>query len=306
MAINQTKWDVDVSQNPPRPMSITLMHGEDVGIAVSYYLFGTPLDLSGASATFLFQKISASGDTWYTLPMVISGDDSRNIASVEFTKAYDDGETDYKFYVQIVLEDSQTFRAFGQIRYLPSPYLAATELPESMYGALRFVGDFADGDMLIISGDSGELARSGGKPVSVADVSGIVSDAVADGVSDGVSEHDIDTEAHADIRGEIDAKTDISIPYDYSDLSILSIEPGKSYAWVCNGACAISADSGWLPGHDQACSIIVTPASGTTISGDGVTLIDAPEIGVVNHCFVRNTPTGLQMYVAYFADGAEA
>lgn len=209
MAINQTKWDVDVSQNPPRPMSIILMHGEDVDISVSFYSFGTPLDLSGASATFLFQKISESGETWYTLPMVVSGDsgdDSNvaniaNIASIEFSKAYDDGESDYKFYTQIVLDDSQTFRAYGQIRYLPSPYLAATELPESLYGALRLVGDFADGDMIVLSGSSGELARSGGQPVFIADVSGIVSDAVSDGVSDGVSEHDTDTGAHEDIRG---------------------------------------------------------------------------------------------------------
>ena len=206
MAINQSKWDVDVSQNPPRPMSIILMHGEDVDISVSYYSFGIPLDLSGASATFLFQKISESGETWYSLPMAISGDEF-NVASVKFTKAYDDGESDYKFYSQIVLDDSQTFRAYGQIRYLPSPYLAATELPESLYGALRLVGDVADGDMIVLSGDSGELARSGGQPVSVADVSDIVSDAVADGVSDAVSEHDIDTGAHEDIRGLVSGLT---------------------------------------------------------------------------------------------------
>lgn len=75
------------------------------------------------------------------------------------------------------------------------------------------------------------------------------------------------------------------------------VEPSQSYVATLDGACTLAA-SGWSTGYDEASLITLTMLVGATLTGDGITLVDAPKVGV-NVCMVHNTATGIKFFIAY-------
>lgn len=121
MALTNLRINVELAAPNPQPYRATVFHGSDVTLSVGYQLNGQVLDISGATATFLYQPIpTATPNVWYSIPCTIA-EYPGNEVRVAWTGALDFGALAYQFYVRLILGTEAVYSANGSLRMAPSP-----------------------------------------------------------------------------------------------------------------------------------------------------------------------------------------
>ena len=101
------------------------------------------------------------------------------------------------------------------------------------------------------------------------------------------------------LEDRFDFKADAVLSYTPLTGSNVTVNPSKSYVWETTAGANLLTATGFTEGVDASCSMVITVSEGDTIQGSGLTFVDELEPGV-NHCFIRQMPTGLpKLFVSY-------
>ena len=107
-------WQVETTRSGR--VDLDLYHGETATLAPTLLHLGTPLDLSGATARFLWQT-NGMDTSWFVAPATVSSATVR----ADFTPSMDTGSHRVTFFFDIQTPAGKLYRANGVLRLKTSP-----------------------------------------------------------------------------------------------------------------------------------------------------------------------------------------
>lgn len=122
--INTLYQSIDLAY--PRPLDITVMHGEDIELNIRITLNGEDWLGTSGSVELLWQEPSMC-DSWYS---AMASREGSSVVVKWFGSSMDTGASMYRWFVRIkTATNDQTYRIFGKFRMLDSPGYVPNKLP---------------------------------------------------------------------------------------------------------------------------------------------------------------------------------